>query len=351
MRFAFRPRSKATVFFGKPRLEVLETRLNPGVITFSQTSYNVANNAGTVTVEMDRSGDTRSTDTVNLVSTNGTAVAPTDYSAVNGTITFDPSATKVQFQIIVKQNSQPGNRTFTLDLQNPSANASLGNITHATVNIIDSSQNARFVTALYQTLLNRAPDSGGLTFYTGQLNSGAVSRQAVSLVILNSGEYRTIQVSHFYQSILGRAPDSGGLAFNVGQLNQGATYEQVEAQFYASDEYFAKIGSAAPNNDKTRNWIDAVFTAVLNRHAESGALSALAPTAAQGAAGRSSVATVVLTSTEADRARVAGYYQTFLHRAGDQGGITAWVQAMQQGTRDESVIAAFLGSAEFLASV
>src|SRR5205814_994051 len=131
----------------------------------------------------------------------------------------------------------------------------------------------------------------------------------------------------------------------------GATFEQVEAQFYASDEYFAKIGSGSPNNDQTRNWIDALFTAVLKRHAESGALAALAPTAAQGAAGRSTVAIAVLNSSEADQVRVVGYYQTYLHRSGDSGGVTAWVQQMQQGTRDENVIAAFLGSAEFFASV
>lgn len=351
MRSPFRRGPQVMRFSRKPSLELLETRLNPGVIAFSQATYNVANNAGTVTIELDRSGDTRSTDTVNLVSTNGTAVAPTDYSAVNGTITFDPSATQVPLQITIKQNGQAGTRSFTLDLQSPSSNASLGNITHATVNIIDSSQNTRFVTQLYQTLLNRTPDSGGLAFYAGQLNSGAVTRQTVARGFLNSGEYRTIQVSQMYQTILGRMADSGGLTFAVGELNQGATFEQVQAQFYASDEYFAKIGAGSPNNDQTRNWIDALFTAVLKRHAEGGALGTLAPTAAQGSGGRSSVAIAVLTSAEADQVRVAGYYQTYLHRNGDSAGVAAWVQQMQQGTRDEVVIAAFLGSAEFFASV
>ena len=79
--------------------------------------------------------------------------------------------------------------------------------------------------------------------------------------------------------------------------------------------------------------------------------SALAPTAGTGSNGRGTVALAILTSAEGDQVRVQGFYQTYLHRAGDSGGVAAWVQQMQAGTRDEDVIAAFLGSAEFFAGV
>ncbi len=336
----------------KPRLEFLEDRLNPGVIAFSQAQFNVAATASTITVQMVRTGDTRATETVNLVSTNGTAVAPTDFNAVNGTITFGPSDTSVPLQIVLHPNGQTGNRRFTLDLQSPGSGATLGTITHATVTIVDTtSQVARYVTQLYQTLLTRTPDLGGLAFFSDQINSGAVSRQSVARTLLGSDEYRTTQLTGLYQTILGRAPDAGGLSFALGELNHGFTYEQIEAQFYSSAEYFAKIGSGAPDNDQTRNWIDALFSAVLNRHAESGALTGLAPTAGTGASGRGSVAVTILGSSEGDQVRVQGYYQAYLHRAGDSGGVSAWVQQMQAGTRDEDIIAAFLGSAEFFAGV
>ena len=171
----------------KLSLEFLEHRLNPGVIAFSQAAYEIANNAGAVTIGLVRTGDTRTTDTANLLSTNGTAAAPTDFNAVNGTITFVPSATQVPFQIIIHQNSQPGDRSFTLDLASPSSNASLGTIVHATVTIVDvTSHNARFVSQLYQTVLNRAADLNGLTFYTSQLDNGTVTRQTVALGFLTS---------------------------------------------------------------------------------------------------------------------------------------------------------------------
>ena len=196
----------------KPRLELLEDRVNPGVIAFSQAQFSVANTSSTVTVQMVRTDDTRNTETVNLVSTNGTAVAPTDFNAVNGTITFGPSVTQVPLQIVLHPNSQPGNRRFTLDLQSPSSGATLGTITHATVTIVDTtSQTARYVTKLYQTLLNRAPDLGGSP--SSPIKSTvAPARAEHRRALLGSDEYRTIQLTGLYQSILGRAADSGGLS-------------------------------------------------------------------------------------------------------------------------------------------
>ncbi len=358
MRFRFRRLTLSTLHSSLPThsrklsLESLETRINPGVIAFSQDTFNVANTAGTVTIELVRTGDTRTTDTVNIVSTNGTAVAPTDYAAVNGTITFVPSATQVPLQIIIHQDPQPGDRAFTLNLTSPSANASLGTLTHATVVIVDNTtQDAHFVSALYQDLLDRAADFNGFAYYSNLLDSAAATRQTMALTFLDSTEYRTLQINQMYQSILGRPSDPGGLAFALNELNQGATFEQIQAQLYASDEYFAKIGTGAPDNNQTNNWIDALFGAVLNRHAESSASSALSAIASTGAAGRTSVAMIVLTSAEADQDRVEGFYETILHRAGDSGGVASWVQEMQQGMRDENVEAAFYGSAEFFAGV
>lgn len=42
-----------------------------------------------------------------------------------------------------------------------------------------------------------------------------------------------------YKSILNRAPDAGGLEFWTTQLSQGMTREQVAATFYATPEYMS----------------------------------------------------------------------------------------------------------------
>jgi hypothetical protein len=95
--------------------------------------------------------------------------------------------------------------------------------------------NASFVTALYELLLRRAPDQGGLDWYVSLLNSGT-RRSAVVFSFLSSTEYRQrftctygavnpscngsesvdpVQsfVSQSYRDILHRAPDGAGLAW------------------------------------------------------------------------------------------------------------------------------------------
>lgn len=76
-----------------------------------------------------------------------------------------------------------------------------------------------FITGLYNSLLNRAPDSAGLATYSQALRTG-VTREAVVLSFLNSTEYCSDQVSAEYLAILGRGVDPSGSAFWVGQMQQ-----------------------------------------------------------------------------------------------------------------------------------
>jgi hypothetical protein len=46
---------------------------------------------------------------------------------------------------------------------------------------------------------------------------------------------------------------------------------------------------------------------------------------------------------------VGGYYLRFLHRPADSGGLANFVAALGNGTKDEDVIAALVGSGEYLA--
>ena len=41
-----------------------------------------------------------------------------------------------------------------------------------------------------------------------------------------------------------------------------------------------------------------------------------------------------------------GYYLTFLNRAGDVGGVAAWLAQLQAGVTDQQVLADILGSME-----
>jgi len=99
------------------------------------------------------------------------------------------------------------------------------------------STNSGFVNAVYQDLLGRPADSGGLATWTQALVSG-VSRTQVAYAIDTSNESRTDTVQFFYQTLLNRPADPGGLSTWVGALNSGATDEQVLAGIAGSQEFY-----------------------------------------------------------------------------------------------------------------
>ena len=73
------------------------------------------------------SGSPLSTVTVDYATANGTALAGTDYLAANGTVSFAPGVSTKTITVSVLGNTlrQP-NKTFYVNLSNPSANAYLG---------------------------------------------------------------------------------------------------------------------------------------------------------------------------------------------------------------------------------
>ena len=96
---------------------------------------------------------------------------------------------------------------------------------------------------LYQTALNRAPDAAGLQSWIDALHSGQSLGQVTS-GFLNSPEflatYGALNNTQFttllYDNVLHRAPDAGGLAYWVNLLNTGATHSAVVDGFSESAE-------------------------------------------------------------------------------------------------------------------
>jgi hypothetical protein len=120
--------------------------------------------------------------------------------------------------------------------------------------------NTGFVTDLYNTFFNRAPDGGGLTYWLGQLSAG-VPREVVLVSFMFSNSFKTFTenifgstaaraevdtVMDFYRGLLGRLPDSAGFNSWVQQFRTaqcqgaGAVYARVESissGFVNSPEY------------------------------------------------------------------------------------------------------------------
>lgn len=146
--------------------------------------------------------------------------------------------------------------------------------------------NTQFVTLLYNNVLNRAPDTGGLNGWVGGLNSG-MTRESVVTGFSESVEYQANtandaagyangaldanyagQVYRLYLATLNREPDSGGLAGWVGGLESGSSLGDITAGFVNSPEFQAKYGSL----DNTQ-FVTLLYNNVLHRAPETGGLN------------------------------------------------------------------------------
>jgi Tol biopolymer transport system component len=119
---------------------------------------------------------------------------------------------------------------------------------------------------LYGATLARAPDAGGFEGWTDQMGGG---RGLVDIAagFVNSAEFQARYgnqdnagfVTLLYQNVLGRAPDAGGLAFWKGQLDTAAqTRTQVVTGFSESAEYTAgtRAGTDAFMRNVMTTWSD-----------------------------------------------------------------------------------------------
>ena len=125
-----------------------------------------------------------------------------------------------------------------------------------------------FLTDVYTTFFNRAPDASGMSYWRGQL-SGGLPREVVLVTFMMSPEFRAFTqaifgntqarpevdlVMDFYRGLFARLPDSGGFGywvqrFRAAQCHGGgavnAESDAASAGFLHSQEYVARMRSNA----------------------------------------------------------------------------------------------------------
>jgi autotransporter-associated beta strand protein len=203
------------------------------------------------------------------------------------------------------------------------------------------STNARYVTQLYVDLLGRQPDTAGLTFWTNQLNQNVLTIPQVALAFTTSQEFRMVEVQQIYQKYLHRSADPTGLSGWTQYLLQGHSFEQLEAEIVASQEYLQR--RLAGNTD---NFLATVIMDTFNRSVTQADRNNFGNDF--GSYGdRRATARMIFATTEYRQDLVESYYQTYLHRAADTGGLNASVAALANGVTDEMLIAVIVSSPEF----
>ncbi len=115
----------------------------PAAVAFSMATYTVASTAGVETIDVLRTGNLNVAVSVSYATSNGSAIAGQDYTAVAGTLDFPPSATDETFSVPILDNPNRSttSSTVNLTLSQPVGGATLGAISSATLTITNNNLN------------------------------------------------------------------------------------------------------------------------------------------------------------------------------------------------------------------
>jgi len=131
---------------GSPTLSpvTIEDNDTAGVFDIELSAYSVNEDAGSITINVIRSEGTGGQVTLDYTSGGGDAVAPTDYTDNDGTLTFENGDTSKSITVfIVDVAGVDGDKFFNVTIVNPSAGA-LGSTTVSPVTIVDSDTPGEF---------------------------------------------------------------------------------------------------------------------------------------------------------------------------------------------------------------
>ena len=120
----------------------------------------------------------------------------------------------------------------------------------------DTSGNAGQAYRVYQAAFARTPDNDGLKYWIGRVDAGT-SLHDVAKGFLASSEFQSIYgsnpsnedfVAKLYQNVLGRDGEAQGISFWTGELDSGARDKAtILAQFSESPENISAVAPAIDN--------------------------------------------------------------------------------------------------------
>jgi parallel beta-helix repeat protein len=125
---------------GAPSTAVVTiTDFEEGRLQFSNPTYSVNENGGTVTITVTRTNGSDGTVGATYNTSNGSATAPADYTSTTGSISFinGDTAPKTFNVPIIDDTLVEGNETFNVNLSAPTGGATIGAQSSAVVTIVD----------------------------------------------------------------------------------------------------------------------------------------------------------------------------------------------------------------------
>lgn len=174
----------------------------------------------------------------------------------------------------------------------------------------------RYIGAVHQLFLGRAATSGDQARWCDSVTRGDL--RSITSTLSVSSEWAGTRIDDLYRRILGREPDARGRQNWLDQVAAGMEVEDVAAGFYASSEFFERVGGT------NRRYVEALYQHILGREADTKGRDSWVDAIESGRHTRRSVARGFYDSIESRRQRVTRLYQEILGRNPDSQGMQTW---------------------------
>ena len=249
--------------------------------------------------------------------------------------------------------------------------------------VMSASSVRPFVKRMYEVCMGRTADTSGLNYWTQQVLSGKYQGISLAANFVFSKEFtgKNYCNEHFvrqiYPALMNRTPDSGGLNYWMGQLDSGAMSREALLNSFASgneyknlcDQAGFDIGRPAPvpkygtqqygpcsvcgKKSKVVQFVERMYTECLGRSAESGGLKYWSEGLCKHTQTAKSLLHNFFLSQEmknknlSNEEYVRRIYKAMLNRSPDSGGLKYWKERLDKGESPTVVINSFIDSSEF----
>jgi Tol biopolymer transport system component len=345
---------------------------SPGAasIQFSSLDFSVSEGQTVATLTVVRNIATAQA-SVDFATINGSATNRTDYTYNFGTLKFAAGEASKSINVLVTDDAFIENdETLTVTLSNP-AGAVLGSLTTATLTILDN-DSARprvnpiddsrfFVNQQYLDFLNRAPDQGGLDYWTSQITGCGnnvpcliTRRNGVSAAFFIESEFQVTGffVYRLHKAAFGVLPSRRQFIMDRSRVAVGPTLEAdkvaLASDFVARDNFLARYPITLTPEEFVNRLFDTAnlfpFTAERQRLAQD----------MRNGKTRAQVLTEVVEiqqfkSNEFNSAFVLMQYFGYLGRDPEPGGFAFWLDVLNNREPNNflGMVCAFITSTEY----
>lgn len=203
-----------------------------------------------------------------------------------------------------------------------------------------TNQNQGFGHRVHRDLLLRFASVAERDQVRDKLTNGTATRAAIVQAILNTDEYRGVDVDRVFHRYLRRAADPGGRTYWVNSIENGKSLRQFRAQLFGSNEYFTKAGGT------NAAFVARAYEDVLGRKPDPSGQAYWTNKANNGTE-RGLIARQFLSSAEAKRTIVRDQFLRFLDRQPTQAELDNWIVALDSANGEQALVGSLAGSAAY----